>query len=307
MAKHEQATITKAEALKALLRSGYLLESRIEKVLAERGYFVQANSVYTDPLTSKSREIDLSAIGALRLWKEYNFLFRCFLVECVNNPQPIIFITKEAQAPFLFHNDLKISGLPLKILEEGEEESWEMLSDFLLMDKFHHYCEGRVATQFCSFKKKGNKKDWMAFHDDQHFDCIRKLCDAVDYFSEDHLKGWSFGDDEPVNLQIYYPVIVVQGALFDARPSKKSVRLYKANHIQYRQAAITRGEEMDYQIDVVTEAYFPQYVDMIEDEIEKMARRMQRRKPRIIQSIDAIVHLAKKAKDEKGVLEAMKF
>lgn len=306
-AKRPQEKITKTQARQALLRSGYLLESRIECFLDERGYFVHANSVYTDPVTSKSREIDLFALGARQVWREYHFLFPCFLIECVNNPQPIAFITKEAQTPFLFHNDLKISGLPVKILETGKEESWEMLSDFLHMDKYHHYCKGRVATQFCSFNQKKGSFDWLASHDERHFDCIKKLCDAVDYFSERHFKDWSFGEEEPVNLQIYYPLIIVQGSLFDARPSKRSVRLYDAKHIQYRQPGIINGEEVDYQIDIVTEAYFPQYVEMVEDEILKMARRMHRRKPQIVQSIEAIVDLAKKAKNEKDVLEAMKF
>ena len=230
-----KAKITKTQARQALLRSGYLLESRIENYLDERGYFVQANSVYTDPLTSKSREIDLFALNGRQVWKEYHLLFLCFIIECVNNPQPIAFITKEAQTPFLFHNDLKISGLPVKILEEGEEESWEMLSDFLHMDKYHHYCNGRIATQFCSFNQKKGSPDWLASHDERHFDSIKKLCDAVDYFSERHFTSWSFGEEEPVNLQIFYPLIIVQGSLFDARPSMKSVRLYDTKHIQYRQ------------------------------------------------------------------------
>lgn len=306
-AKRPQAEITKTQARQALLRSGYLLESRIESFLAERGYYVQANSVYTDPVTSKSREIDLYALGAQQVWKEYHFLFPYFLIECVNNPQPIAFITKEAQTPFLFHNDLKISGLPVKILEAGEEESWEMLSDFLHMNKYHHYCKGRIATQFCSFNQKKGSTNWMASHNEKHFDCIKKLCDAVDYFSERHFKDWSFGAEEPVNLQIYYPLIIVQGTLFDARPSGRSVRLYDVKHIQYRQPAIINGEEVDYQIDIVTEAYLPKYVDMVEDEILKMARRMQRRKSQIMQSIEAIVNLVNKAKNEKDVLEAMKF
>ncbi len=305
--KYPQTKISKTKARQALLHSGYLLESRIESFLDEFGYVVEANSVYTDPLTSKSREIDLFALYAQKLWKEDSFLFNCFLVECVNNPQPIAFITKQAQTPFLFHNDLKISGLPVKILGADEEESWEMLSDFLNMDKYHHYCKGHIATQFCSFSQKKVNNDWMASHDEKHFDCIKKLCDAVDYFCENHFKSWTFGDNEPVNLQIYYPLIVVQGDLFDARPSEKSVRLFDADHIMYRQPTVINGKEVNYQIDIVTEKYFQQYVFMVEREIQKIVSRMQRRKPQIIRSIEAIVDLVKKAKNEEEVLEAMKF
>jgi len=302
-----QTKITKAQARQALIRSGYLLESRIESLFTERHYYVEANPVYTDPVTSKSREIDSYAVGGWPIWKENDFLFPCFLVECVNNPQPIAFMTKDPQTQFLFHQDMRISGLPVKVLEAGKKDSWIMLGDFLHTDKYHHYCKGRVATQYCSFNQKKGSSDWMAFHEEQHFDCIRKLCDAVDYFSERHFKGWSFGDSEPVNLQIYYPVIVVQGALFDAHPGKRSVQLYNAKHIQYRQPAIVNDEEVTYQIDIVTESYFPQFVDIVEDEVQKMVRRMQRHKPQIRRSVEAIVALAKNAKNGKEVLEAMKF
>ena len=305
----QQVKINKSQARQALLRSGYLLESRIENILSEKGYNVDANAVYTDPLTKKSREIDLYAMGAKRVWKEEHFVFPCFLIECINNPQPITFITKEAQIPFSFHNDLKISGLPVKIIMPDEEESWEMLSDFLHMDEYHHYCKDRIATQFCSFNQKKNSNIWMASHDDFHFDCLKKLCNAVDYFSETHFKGWFFeeGVDEDINLQIYYPLIIVQGDLFDARPSRKSVRLYNKNHIQYRQNAIVDGEEEVYQIDIITESFFPRFIEMVEDEIQKIVRRMQRRKNQILQSIKVITDNAIKAKNEKDVLEAMKF
>ena len=309
MAKTQQpqSKITKTQALQALLQSGYLLESRIESLLRERHYLVEANSVYTDPLTSKSRELDLYALSGQNLWKDHSSLWPYLLVECVNNPQPIAFLTKKPQVPFYFRNDIKMSGLPVKILETGEEESWEMLSDFLHMDEYHHSCRGRVASQFCSFNQKKGTSDWMAFHEDGHFDCIQKLCDAVDYFSVRHFKDWVPGAVEPVNLQIYYPIIVFQGSLFDIHSSKRSVRLYDAKHIQYRQPTIIKGVEGDYQIDIVTESYFPQFLNTIEDEIDKMVRQMRRHKVQIQRSIEAIVALAKKAKNEEEVLHAMKF
>jgi hypothetical protein len=43
------------ELKQALLRSGYLLESRAETVLRKAGYQVWANTVYPDTLTGKTR------------------------------------------------------------------------------------------------------------------------------------------------------------------------------------------------------------------------------------------------------------
>ena len=57
-------TITLQDATKALLRSGYLLESRLERVLTSRGYYVDANDAYPDPTTGKSRELDIMAMTA---------------------------------------------------------------------------------------------------------------------------------------------------------------------------------------------------------------------------------------------------
>jgi len=39
---------------------------------------------------------------------------------------------------------------------------------------------------------------------------------------------------------------------FLGRSNIRSVRLYDAKHIQYRQPGIINGEEVDYQIDIVT-------------------------------------------------------
>ena len=53
--------ISKSEMLEALKRSGYLLESEISAFLANQGFFVETNQVIEDPITGKSREIDLIA------------------------------------------------------------------------------------------------------------------------------------------------------------------------------------------------------------------------------------------------------
>jgi hypothetical protein len=57
------------------------------------------------------------------------------------------------------------------------------------------------------------------------------------------------------------------------------------------------SSERDYQIDVVTEAYFPKYLDLIEEEKQKMARRLVRRRERVIRSLNAIVERARKEGD----------
>src|SRR5271169_801485 len=84
----------------ALRRSGYLIEYRIEEVLRRHGYHVSANTSYPDPITRKPRELDLSAIIAERAdASTKDWVFALCLIECVNNPYPLAFLTKKPEVP----------------------------------------------------------------------------------------------------------------------------------------------------------------------------------------------------------------
>ncbi len=284
--------ISGSDIKSALERSGYLLESRIESLLDEYSYLVQANASYPDPNTGKSRELDLSALLARQLGKGDDYLFVNLLIECVNNPQPIAFFTKEPQASFVYYEDFRVSGLPVTIIESDAADAPVPINDFLNMGDYHHYGAERVATQFCSFHLKKNPKEWMAFHEESQFDAFRKLCDALEHEVSAH-HYWVLDERrENINLFIHYPVLVVQGELLDVRPSKRSFTTRKANHIQFRRSSYAGENEIDTQIDVVTERYFAKYLDIIGEEREKIARRIVRRRTAFDRSVKEFVSRA---------------
>ena len=302
--------ITRNEVRTALLRSGYLLESRVESFLREAWGYVEANAAYEDPISSKSRELDVYAMTAEKGGpEEYDYLFGVLLSECINNPQPLAFITKEPLTPFLHQEDIRLSGLPVKIPEEGHRDSWIGMAEFLTMNKFHHYCKGRVATQFCSFtqKKSGPEKEWFANHEEPHFDSIRKLCDAVDYFAATHFRNWSFGEKENLNIQIYYPLLIVQGELLEVRLSNKGISISESQHIQFRRSTVVGGDELNYQIDVIQEAYLQRFVEVIDNELNKFARLLRRRHKIVRNAIDLISKEARKLKSKDEIRKAMQF
>jgi hypothetical protein len=85
----------------AILRSGYLLETRIEELLREAWGFVEANPVYLDRVTEETRELDIASIRADKADPdELDYLFTSLLIKCANNPYPLIFLTKEPLAGF---------------------------------------------------------------------------------------------------------------------------------------------------------------------------------------------------------------
>ena len=212
--------ITLEDAKNSLLRSGYLLESRVEQFLEERGYYIEANSVYPDSNTNKTREFDLYALTNHSLNDRFHWVWSVMLVECVNNPQPIAFITKEARIPEEHRYEIKLAGLPTKILQDND--TWFSVVDLLEIDKYHHHCSGRIATQFCSFAKKKSSDEWMALHDDTHFESFQKLCDVTNYQVNQLLDNWQGANVETVNIEFYYPLIVVQGDLIDVQHKKNS-------------------------------------------------------------------------------------
>jgi hypothetical protein len=199
---NDKITITQAE--EALTRSGYLLESRLENVLRENGFYVEANSAYLDSETGKSRELDLYAMNAEMGDSENEFVFSVLLIEAINNPQPIAFITKESQISFLHHEDIKVAGLPIKIPSAASPDEWISLPVYLSMNEYHHYCQVNIATQYCSFKQKKNeagKKEWMAFHDDIHFNNLQTLLVATEYYKNNLYRGWFSGKPENINME----------------------------------------------------------------------------------------------------------
>lgn len=306
--KQSSPRITSAQAKEALSRSGYLLESRLDTLLRNRGWYVDANNAYLDPDTGKSRELDLYAMSAEKAGPgEFDWVFGVVLIECINNLQPIAFITKDPQVGFLHHHEVKLAGIPVKIPVKGTRDDWEWLPDFLEMGKYHHYCKGRVATQFCSFVQKKSTREWMALHEDVHFDAFQKLCAATEYFVDTHFKAWAFNGHESVNIEIYYPLVVLQGELLEARPRGNSVKLGKVSRVQFRRSAIVSGEATDYQVDVVTEKYFLQYLQAVQREISKTARLMMRRKETVRMAIEKIRQRARRLRSPERIRTAMEF
>ena len=284
----------------AIGRSGYLLEQRVEAVLTAEGYFVETNPVFPDPDTGKSREIDISALSARRIYRKgYDFIFPMLVCECENNHQPLVFFVKESPISFMFHEQLKASGIPTQF---WQKDGYVSLSEFTGMEKFHHYCKGTIATQYCTFHlPKKDKSVWIALHNEEQHDTLTSLIKAVDYEIARHFDSWSPPDkvdEEEVNIQIYYPLLILQGALYSATLKNNCLSLRKSKHVQFRkQLFLSRANEVEtYQVDVITEAYLPDYLRIIESEIEKVRRVFQLRKAKVVQSIEKIVEETKKLK-----------
>jgi hypothetical protein len=289
---HHADKISPEDIREAIVRSGYLLEQRIKPKIERRGYFVETNQPYPDPQTGISREYDISAISAIRLSsKGIDFLFPYILCECENNALPLVFFETNSPIRFMFHEHVKCSGVPVKMWKNG---SWVRLSEYLGFEKFHHYCRGRIASQYCSFTQKNNR--WIATHLDAQHQTFTNLINALEASIEDHYANtWlpRRGEKEPINIQFYYPLVVIQGDLYLARERREGLVMQKAKHVQFRREIWSTDRRDTYQIDVVQESFMGAYLKMIDKELESIKQRFVRRRLDVRNSIDKLIAQAR--------------
>jgi hypothetical protein len=302
-------SISLEEMKDALKRSGYLIEQRVEKIFSEYGYYVQTNPAFCDLITGKSREYDINAMAVYFIDKNYhNILFPIIICQCINNDRPIVFFLKntdddDVDLSYLNYNNINVSGLPIRFLQRGEFINF---GEFTLLERYHHYCHGNFSTQYCSFnlKEKKNKKKWIALHPETFHSDLDSLVQIVDNLKNEHYKELEVSEnaeDETVNIQIYYPLIILQGNLFGAKINSNDIELYELDHVQLVKSIYLYGKnkEQTYQIDIVKEDYLGNYLEKVDDEFKRILRYFRRKKHIVKLSIERIIERYNSQKDKK--------
>jgi len=290
--------ITTIQIKDAISWSGYLIEQRVSRILAEN-YFVKPNYTYLDPLSGITREIDMRVDSSM-MWaeddKNAEGIHWSLFCECENNSQPVVFFPFTPIDPTWGYSVIKCFGMPMKIMKNNE---YVHLLSFLPFDKYHHYCKGDVSSQYCSFTHKRDKEKWMATHLEEQHDTFNSLIYAVEYetnkFYSDNWEPPSKDEVEPIFFEFIYPLVILGGELLEAKIGKRGLVLKKAHHVQFLKNTYISGSEVTYKIDVVTEDYVSEYMKIIEFEIAKLKNAIKRHKKIITDSIPYILQDVKKA------------
>ncbi len=286
----------------AIQRSGYLLEQRVESVLVEEGYYVETNPVFPDRESGKSREIDIRAGSAREIYKKGgHWIYPTLLCECENNLQPVVFFVKESLTAFLHHYEVRVSGIPVRF---WKEEDCVALCEFTGMERFHHYCRGWIATQYCTFQLKKDKSSWMALHSEEQHDTFNSLIKCLEYEIAKHFDEWVLpgdNEEEVVNVQVYYPLLILQGGLYCGSLDNGNLTLKKSKHVQFRKELFLprTNEVQTYQIDVISEEYLRDYLRIVDSEMEKIKKAFQRRRQNVFYAMERIVQEAKALKGKQ--------
>lgn len=271
--------ITQSEIADALKRSGYLIESRLIKILSDHDYYTYPNETYPDPSTNKSREIDLFA-HSYRTVKNL-FLNRHLLIdvthdliiECANNPQPAVFFKRTEKKKLSIFGRYRYKKIEQEINEDSGADH-EFLN-FTVGSKDFHYNKAERCSQYCSFTSKknsggGSKKEWLASHPDALHDTFNKIYDFIKS-REPSAEDWvnTYRKYETF-IVMTYPLIVLQGDIYEAHEEKGELKLQKVNHVIFEFNKYENELSSSLLIDVINETYFEEYLSLLKTDMQKL-------------------------------------
>jgi hypothetical protein len=148
-------------------------------------------------------------------------------------------------------------------------------------------------------------QQWMAQHEDMHFDSFNKLCFALNHDIDEHFSRANLSGKEPLNIQMYYPILILSGNLIEVFPTEGELVIRPTEHIHYIQSYITIGREKRYHIDVVTEEYLPKLLGLIRRELLKTVRLLRHHGTEVRASSDKITASVEGLNSPEAIRAAM--
>jgi hypothetical protein len=228
------------------------------------------------------------------------------LIECKNIQSPLVFFSHEEVPSRYIVGDLQISGVPKEIkTKDGFDED---LAEYLGLEKIcHYYKAGNISTQFCAIISKKDKSDkgFTATHKidsplaNLYESMILPVIKALHYEKQEHENSY-YPDpqSETINLQFYYPIVVISGSLFECLLKESGEPTYKkvqrVNFLRRYQSEKISG---DYRIDIVVKESLGELLGEIEKEIEMITRRIRQKRDELIENTRRIAK--ERLKEEK--------
>lgn len=279
-------------------QSGYPFELEIARRVEACGYYIEPNYSFEDQDTGAARELDFYALSAMAIsYKSEEFVFPLILGSCKDNKNPYVFFTRSTVlSGITLQSDIPIAGCPLEVYEENGDKS--ELGYYFRLHKLLHVATTKViSSQFCEMVWQGNK--WMVqsqtIFKDAFVPLIKALTREIQDYNERCLPT---GHKESPNYQVYYPLLVLKGPMFEYYvPSKGQAELRDTKHVVIIRHYESKTVKCRYAIDAIHESYLEEYVELIEGECKKFINRIRHHKKVLVSSIKKIAELeAEKSK-----------
>jgi hypothetical protein len=189
----------------------------------------------------------------------------------------ICFTRKEIMSRYTL-GDVHFSGMPKNIYSQGEE--FELI-DYLNLEKFHHYYKYRkISSQFWippKEEKELKSKENETKENYIYRAMILPLIKAIEAEKKYHESRWHFNpEEEPIDLQFYYPIIVVK-ELWECDLTKNMPRYLKLSRIGFLARYSSEKISGDYFIDICDEEGLKELLKCIGDEMDKISNFIEKR------------------------------
>ena len=270
--------------LEAITRAGYLMEQQLVPVVEKFGFKVTPNQRYHDPSSGQVVELDLFAISAWRIGKRgADLIFPVLFIACKNLRCPLVFFTHREIPSHWFVGSVQVSGLPFSIKRRNETKT---IPEFLQFEDFHHYYRtGHVASQFCAvYETRKKEKDAPKFEAGHNiggrielFKDFESLARVVDLEKRQYAESWRPDPErEAINLQLYYPIFVTAGPLFECFVGKGRAKYRRVHRIGYLHRMGRLSGDRDIRVDVVDETGLRSLLQVIETEGKQIENRVRK-------------------------------
>lgn len=267
----------KDKILEDILKTGFVTELQVGSVLRKREWTTSHGDTYEDLDTGKSREIDI--IATLVKYDEESDLFLEFSL--------VIDVKRMKKRPWvIFSTEKTIS----------DTEGWRILNSgynykSLNQDKFTSTIFTSDDLDEMNFKSEIDRYG-IAFHESfkspsetsQAFQSLIGASKAAwdrkeKHHSKDELKD--FNKNEPTELNIFIPVIVLDGELFEVSIDKEGeLQLHEEKMIQvdlnYSSSNYSK-RDLEFFPDIVQIDYFEDYLTQTEAWAERMFKNFRNR------------------------------
>lgn len=245
-------------------KSGKLFEQEIALLTQKFGFgYVTPNDAFIDIESGESRELDVFAISGRKIGHKDNFLFPILLI-AVKKIKTVCFMREELMTRYTL-GDIHFSGVPKIIYSKNDEID---LAEFLKLEKIHHFYKyKKISSQFWTPIASDEKKEDRFFKS-----LVFPLIKSVVANISEHEKDWYFDPEgEPVNLQMYYPIIVVE-ELWECNLTKAGPRYKKVPQVGFVSHHASEKVSGTYLIDICDKDGFKNLLKTINSEIEQVVK-----------------------------------
>jgi len=248
-------TSLKEATVKWLSTQGFLLEMKVAKKFYDNNFEVISSSIYEDPINKISREIDV-IVSKGTLFDKHIRLNITFVIECkYSRDKPWVLFKASEQNLF---------GKNYNIVFRNCSDHAKLL--LLELDSFNKELNNNYLFSFNEDLYYGIKR---AHIETDHMinGAVTEVCNAV---RARELKIDRFNTSLITNLEVLFPIIVVQGSLFETYlDDKLGLVLNEINHGHLFVSKPELGNERMY-IDIISFDHLDYYIEKISQAVQEV-------------------------------------